>query len=170
VTVLDRGVSEAEVVNTTTETTVYSFTVPGGTLGTNGMLRITFLGSQLNNSGGNAGLTFRLSYGGTVIGFSDTTVTPDADRGVVWGEAYLAAVGATNSQRSFSRVGVTAGVANVVANPPTVDTIAIATAFSSNNGLAIDSTQNQTLAITAQWGTAAATISYLLQMVVVEKL
>ncbi|GEM_PF-5156170 len=68
VTVLDQTATDVTVGNTTTETTVYTFSVPGGTLGTKGKLRLT-LHLRAKQHGVNDGTTFtlRFKYGSTTV-------------------------------------------------------------------------------------------------------
>lgn len=57
----------ASVTNSTTATDLVSMTIPGGTLGTNGAIRIRCAGRYKNNSGSAATLTLLLSFGGTTM-------------------------------------------------------------------------------------------------------
>jgi len=65
---LDRDVTQAEVVDTTVETTVYTFTVPANTLSSNRLLHLILTGDYLNNSGSNKTLTIRVNFGGVACG------------------------------------------------------------------------------------------------------
>ncbi len=53
--------------STSSLTAVISQVIPGGTLGTNGRLRITVDGDYLNNSGGGRATTVEVKYGGTIL-------------------------------------------------------------------------------------------------------
>lgn len=85
--------------NTTSETPLFTYTVPGGLLGTSKILRFRLSGYLASsNSVGDNTVTFKLYYGSTSISFtgqvdgSDTTgKTFD-----IWGE--LVGIGATDSQ------------------------------------------------------------------------
>ena len=63
---LNRDVVAATVSGTTSETTVYTYTVPGGTLGTNKMLRLTLLGT-INCGTATTSGTIRAKYGATTV-------------------------------------------------------------------------------------------------------
>ena len=95
--VVDRDVSETSAVNTASETTIYSYTVPGGTLSTNKMLRLTLLG-ELKNTAGSCTTTIKVKYGSEEI-FSDTEVTTNSAGTKVWTiNCLLAATGSTSAQ------------------------------------------------------------------------
>jgi hypothetical protein len=79
--VLDRQNARQTVVNTSAETGVYSFSVPGGTLGTNRVLRVTILGDYFNNTGSGRTFTFRFKYGATTIATLAPFQSPTANRG-----------------------------------------------------------------------------------------
>ena len=68
---LDKVTANTTVTNTTAETTLYSFSVPGGTLGTNNVLRLTIQITDLDVPNG-ASVTLRFKYGGTTL----TSVDP----------------------------------------------------------------------------------------------
>lgn len=63
-------------VTTTSETDVFggAVTIPGGTLGTSGMVRATVLGDYLNNSGNTRTFTLKFKLGGTEL-YNDVTNT-----------------------------------------------------------------------------------------------
>lgn len=168
---LDRDMAEAEVVNTTTETTVYSYSVPGGTLGTTGILLLKFAGNWLANSGTPL-LTVRAKLGGTVIGVSNYAgvgIANDADRAAFTGEVLICANGATNSQRTHLTVWTGGRLPSEVGAPPTVASSG-SVHTSEHNALALDSTAAQTLAITAQWSVANVANSYRFESAVLVKL
>ena len=62
---LDSTTTQITIKNTTATGTLYSYTLPGNTLGTNGdFIRINMFGYIFNNSGSNRTVTLRLFYGG----------------------------------------------------------------------------------------------------------
>jgi hypothetical protein len=95
-----RDTTDVEVVNTTTETEIYSFTVQGGILGTTGRLRLFIPVNILNNSGGTRFITLKLYYGTTVV--AQQQIANAANLNLLYGcqlEAYLAANNSTSSQK-----------------------------------------------------------------------
>lgn len=105
VRVLDRKVTSTDVVSSTTETVVYTFSVPANTLGTTKALRCTLIGDYKNNSGGTATLTIKAKYGSTTIAQTATAGGADgAPRAGVYLEFGLRAANATNAQVAYGHV------------------------------------------------------------------
>lgn len=154
--VLDRDTTIADVVNTTTETTVYSFTIPANTLGTDRMLRLSMIADYLNNSGAGSSIAIRVKLGATVVAnYFDSNVATDASRRPVISKGDIAAAGATNAQRSFF---------NTIFGNPGANTGGIQgnlwNVTMPHLSIAADSTTPLTLTITAQHGVANASISF----------
>lgn len=159
----DTDVTQTEVVNTTSETSVYSYAVPGNTLGSTKKLRLTLLGDYLNNSGGGDTFTVRVKYGATTVATLLTgSLAANAARRPVRVDAEVAAFNSTSAQMSYSvlRVGpagVTGtggGAGNIYDN--------------GHNAVAEDSTASKNLVVTVQHTTGAATISFRANTVHVE--
>jgi hypothetical protein len=155
VLILDRDVTLTDVVNTTTETTVYSFSVPGGTLVSTKALRLTLICDYLNNSGGNANLSIAVKYGATVIaGFSNIgpVTTSSLRRGLVL-TTFFSAFNASNAQVAYTRgVMQDIGVAGIGGGEAFVRS-------GVNTGVAEDSSTAKTLLVTFQHDVANANIS-----------
>lgn len=137
--------TEVTVTNTVTETTIWTFTIPGGDMGANDAIRLMLSMSWLQNTGVTQTWTYRVKLGGTTI----LTATPTlATAGATTGGGFLTAViknaGATNSQKGI--MAVTGGAAVPVSGQPG--------AFGTS---AIDMTINQALAVTVQFAAATAT-------------
>lgn len=71
--VLDRTVTQLDIQNTVTETTLYSVVVPAGMMGANKSIRTVLAGAYVNNTGANRTFTLKVKFGGTVI-FQDDTL------------------------------------------------------------------------------------------------
>lgn len=167
VTVLDRDVTEVEVVNTTTETTVYSSTVPGGTLGTDGMLEMVLIGRYFNNSGSNRTFTVIMKYGGTAIyrGLSGSIGSGSDPRSFLF-HGFLGAAGATNAQRCNARQAV----GRLNAEPPTgTGTTSVSADQQGNTSVAVDSTADQTLEIAVMHNAANANLSFKAMVAILTK-
>lgn len=164
--VLDRLTTPVDVVNTLTETTLYTFTVPAGLMSTNRRLRLEIGGDYLNNSGGTLATseTLRIKFG--TVG-SPTTV---------WADDGKLHANSTNRKPWFIRCNITnLGVANsqslggwitLGGSPATTgtgeyadDEIDAQTAI-GNTGLAIDTTAAAQFVVTVQHGVQHANISY----------
>lgn len=135
--------------NTTTETSVLSVTVPGGTLSTSNALYFALVGSFENDTGATRTTTMRVKYGGTtiftgVISFSSAFV----DRSALLVDVWLNAHGATNAQtlRAEARLGINSG--SVDGGDFLSADAGHRVGFARN--IAIDSSVNQTFEITFQ--------------------
>jgi hypothetical protein len=154
--VLDRDVS------TTTQaaagpTTHYTYSVPGGTLGTLGTLRFRAILDFLNNTGVDRTVRVEVLYGATTI-FDSTAVavTTSASRRGVKVEVDLSANNATNAQVASSRMEIY--------EPATASGVAVATAALSwtlpavHNAVAEDSTAAKTLLMRCTLSTTDANL------------
>lgn len=136
--------------NSTTETTLFDTTISGGTLGTNNALRFTVYVSSYDIE--SSEINILLKYGGTTIGtinMSSLSMAPI--KGVI--EGMVVADGATNAQKGFIKFQASAN-AGEAGGQASVGF----TKFSgyANGTAAVDSTSNQTLAVTLDWGATGA--------------
>lgn len=155
---LDVSSSTVSVTNTAAATTIYSYSVPANTLGTDKGLRLNISGQYLNNSGANRKVTITVSYGGTtMISQATPNIATSATTGN-WGiTVYLMAANATNAQRARLDGSFEAGTAaDVVIN--------------DNGTASVDSTTNQTLTVTVANSAAATTITTTKNLAVLEQL
>lgn len=138
--------TRVDVKNTTTETTVLTYSVPGGTLGTDGALRVTIQARIVHTIAGT--LTIRFKYGAT------TLLTITVPEGVAVADKssdigfLLTANGATNAQRVSGRVDMQ-DAANSVRSR-----------WNQEGTATEDSTAAKTLAVTVQWGAASNSLEY----------
>jgi hypothetical protein len=78
---LDTDTTPVLVLNTTATTTIYSYTVPGNTLGTDKLIRVTIQGNYRNTSGTRS-LAFTVNYGGfTYVAKTSGTLATAANTG-----------------------------------------------------------------------------------------
>lgn len=164
---LDRDVSQADVTNTAAETTVYTYTVPGGTLSTNKMLRITLIGDSLNNTGGGVNLTVKLKYGATtILSTGATSIGADASRRMVVFTAVLGAQNSASAQTAWGEFKQAAGGAG-----GTMAAFSGSAVILEGLGTATEnSATDLALAITAQWASANANLSFRPYIVQVEQI
>lgn len=153
---LDAVTTDVEVVNTTTATALYTYTLPANYLSTNNILRCTFWGDYLNDSGSSVNLTVDIRYGGSTLCTSTGSVGNTATRRVVWIQGYIKGDAATNAQRG-----------QFVMLNPVAATVGGST-FGGQNTLAIDSTAAQDVVLRVTHGTAASTISFILRAAWIE--
>jgi hypothetical protein len=153
---IDKVTTNATVVSTAAETNLYSFSVSGGTLGTNNVLRLTIQISDLDVVDGD-NCVLRLKYGGTTL--ASVTVANSTGSGVTNAKAsislFLAGDGASNTQiGSIVFRGSHAAFSSSVAQGTS----------------AVDSNAAQTLVVTADWTTSSSLHSITLGQAVLEKL
>ncbi len=172
--VLDKTGVAVTVGNTTTETALYSKSIAGNTIGANGKLRLTMIGSYTWDTGIARNIVFRFKYGATTLVSHTLTLAPDAtgtgttrsgDIRIVF---EIANKNATNSQAGIAVIE--AAVDRLETQVATVTAQGFTGAAGTFNGnyrnhqrgtSAIDSTAAQTLAATMQWNGAnvAATLT-----------
>lgn len=164
---LDRNTSTVDVANTAADTTVYSFDIPAGQMGTDRLLRMTLIGDALHNNVGTDTIIFRVKFGGTTfmqsLQFNFDGTTSTARQPWIW-ETKVANVGATNSQMLVSTLS------SVIGQTPTAGIGAFRMVSSQMNfatGIlgvatlgAIDTTVKQTLAVSVQWSASSANNSW----------
>lgn len=163
--ILNRDVTQNEVVDTTTETTVYSFSVPADSLSTNRMLRMTLLGDYLNNSGTIRTVTFRVKYGATTMLTFDGaggTLAASASRRSVRLMVELSAKNSNSAQIAHGNLHVGATVGDGADGAKSYDHVAV------HNGVAEDSTGALTFAVTVEHSFAHASASIKVEAVQLE--
>jgi hypothetical protein len=131
------------VQNTVTETTIYSATIKGGALSSAGIITAELGGDLQNNSGGAINLTFKVKYGGTTMSTMRVSVANFTGTGGYFLRTRMGNTGTTNSQRNF---------AFVVASKNGGGGFSVT--MSDYATAAVDSTSDQTFAITVQWASA----------------
>ncbi len=154
---LNKVTANTTIVNTAVETTLYSFSVAGGTFSTNNVLRLTVQITDLDvQDGGSCVLRFK--YGATTV--ASMTVDNNSTSNIANVKAFLtftlAADGATNSQ-----VGSALFHASLTS---------ITSPLTGQGTSAVDSTAAQTLVVTADWNSAAPNSGITLGQAILEKL
>jgi len=152
--------TDVEVVNTVDETALATITIPGNTLGSGNLLKVTLVCSVLNNTGGLLDVQVRARLGG-IGGTQMATVSPGkaagATRNQFLVQFFLKGNGATNAQHGvlFAHDMAT-GVGD-------------SRAWQFDEGTAArDSTASQDLVITVQHPSASANLSAIMRMAVAE--
>lgn len=166
--VLDRDVTAQDVVSSAAETTVYTFSVPGGTLSTNRTLRISLIGDIL--SGAARTMTLKLKYGATTVLTGAVLVGGIAGRGQMMFSAEITGLNSTSAQAAkglltMSNVGADAA-GTMLSTAPTSGFFFAGV----NSGVTEDSTSSKTLAITFQNSAADASTSMRVHTVLLELL
>ena len=159
ITVYNRAVTDNDIVNTSTKTTLYSFTVNANDLGTDKILEIDIFCDYLNDSGSSRSFDFWIEFGSTTL-FQHTfgSYAAAATRRPLFLKIFLANRNSSSSQQcwGFVQMGDT--------DAPTVgighlgdDEIGTSSPF---GGTATEATNvNKTLTISIQHTTASASLS-----------
>lgn len=138
-----------DVVNTTSEVSMASFVIEPGTMGKNGQLKLTMIGDARGTSAGSHVVTFRLKFGGSII----TTWTRDYVNNTVRGPLFVEA-------HVINQNNTSAQIVSVITNETGPDTGVTATMQAIVPATAaINTSEEQTLALTAQWATGNSTNS-----------
>lgn len=150
---IDYEVVSLTNANSVAETTMYTYTVPAGTLGTTRILRLTAYGWYINTTGAGSQFDVKIKFGSTQ--FFHWTVTPTVganSRSWVL-TSMLSAANAAGTQIGSSRMTIRDAVADdTVAGTESYIGVAPCALIS------VDSTINKDLIITFQNATANANI------------
>lgn len=141
--------------------TMYTESIPGGTLGTNNSIRVTLLNSLVNSNGNSINWSIRISYGGTVL----TTLTTNPGSANSFNETFsfislISANGSTSSQVATSTV---TPATQQYTSPLNVQNVVSGTS-------SINSTSNQNLVIEIINNTAFATVDFSASGILIEKI
>lgn len=165
--VLDHKTATTTINNSASETTLYSFSVPGGTLSTNRVIHFSATGSVLQNSGSPQTYTIRAKYGATTFAGIAVLNIPSANAtGPLNLDCEVMATGATNSQAAKCRLEVAynsgnfngSGTAGADMSATNITQV-IVLVPSVHVSMAIDSTTAQTLVVTGQMSAANASMT-----------
>lgn len=162
--ILDRNVTTAEIVSNASEATVYTFSVPANTLGTNRSIRLTLVADYLNNTGAPKVLNATVKYGGSVVGLLGNSLAASATRYSVRISVDLNAFAATGTQVGMCNMVTVPGITGGASGGSVTDD------WSGNTGLTVDSTAAQTLLVTVTLNTSSASLSFKIKTVQVELL
>jgi len=150
VTVLDKVTTDVTVTNTGAQTTVYSFSVPADTLGTNNRLRLTIHGEdRCSTNPCEDTYTVRLKYGATTL--LSNVISPTDTLGPFKAEFLLSSDGAANSQL---------GLVTFIGREISI----------KHGTAATDSTAAQTLEVTVDWSFGAVNNTVRMKHAVLELL
>lgn len=157
--------ADNDVASTAAETTLYTVTIPANSLGSVGVALMILEGDFLYNNNTADTISLRVKWGGTTtVGSTFTAQNALSATRQSWTLSIrLANRGATNAQQLTGILGggkvatgtTLAGVGAFGRNP-SVDTLL----GMMQNTAAIDTTVNQTLAVTAQWSASSANNSW----------
>lgn len=162
--VVAHGESTVNVVNTTTETIMWTYTIPGGSLKAGDRLRVWMSGDLLNNSSGAVTYAPKVVIGTTAILNGATgSMAQSANRRQVVLEVVLVCVDGTN-QRASAEMLVSG--ANATAFPSQTN----ATTWVGTGAATETSSADLTFKFTITMGTADANADFNMKSYVIEKL
>jgi hypothetical protein len=165
--VLDRVMTDLAFNTSAAENTLYSFSIPGNTIGATGILRCRFIADFLNNTGANQTGTLRIKLGATTIFASGSgNIATNAGRRVLDLDFILANL-TTGSQRLGGRAHMGAAGASTGEGDIAATVIVNGTEYGT---AAEDTTSAKTLAITWQHAASNASLEIARKMVVLELL
>lgn len=145
--VYSKATAVAGPADTTSETSLGSFTVTAGDMGTTGILRVRLMG-RFWGSGASTTVTLRIKFGGTTL-YADASVATTTAALPWFAEVHIANVGATNEQAvgGFILIGAQSATTGE-GDLGTDEVLAMAPFAKSDPG--IDTTANCTFDMTAQ--------------------
>lgn len=158
VTVLDSVAGDpATTVGTSvsTEQTLYSKSIAGGTLGLLGAVKLIVAGDMQNNSGGSTNFTVRVKYGATTWYGDLTAVATSANRRLLRLEFDLSSLNNTSKQRGAGTLWLGDGTAGSVAGSGDIDS-SVRTTTQIAGPAAEDSESAKNLDVTIQFSTTSA--------------
>ena len=171
ITLLNKVATNTTIAgNTTTETTLYTYSVSGGTLSTSNTLRLTLRGKFTNQDSGST-MTLRIKYGATTL--ASLAIFDGATGPLNWKlDIELSGDAATNAQIVHA-----VGVLDATTPPPEETATGWSGTSSSNVAIkrgtsVIDSTAAQNVVVTGQWNNinAGATANIIMEYAMLEKL
>ncbi|MCI0558814.1 MAG: hypothetical protein MN733_09980 [Nitrososphaera sp.] len=161
--ILTRQQVDIVVANTTTETDIFNFTVPGNTLSTNRTMRLVILGVGENSSGSLATITLRIYFGGTAFWVDSHAYTSAATTPIgMYSQMFITNQDATNDQTGG---GLITGVEREGTGPTVGQFGNLGTGqfgtgpYIANDG-AIDTTANRDFRVSVQWDIANANATF----------
>jgi len=167
--VLDKSVTDVSLT-TAAGGNLVSFSVPGNTLGTSRILRITAEGTFTYTSGSQRGITVGVTYGGATM-WLDTTPNITSTSSFGWSMTFhLIANGATNAQKLTGKVffGQSGAPTSGTVGELSANTQISETALYGTSG--VDSTTAQTLNVTFAMSAAVTTVAMVKRVHVIELL
>lgn len=153
-----------DVLNTTTPTTVCTFSVTGNTMGANGLLHMRVLGDLLVNTSGTKTITWTTTFGTQNI--NNASVITNGNNAAINTfdiDAWVANENATNVQYGRAYVFQNAGQA-----AGTMGALTSGFMQSSYNTGSDDTTTAKTFSLSVTLGTATATIEYKMRSCTIE--
>lgn len=160
---LDRQTAELQIVNDATLEILYSFTVPGGTLGSatpEGVLLGKLRGTYLNNTGATKTLLMELALGATTIWGDTSAAIATLATAHEWELDFMIWLqGATNAQQMSGAFRMSAGTAGSIAGIGHLGETPAINGTALGGTAAVDMSADQTLTVKVQHSAASASLN-----------
>lgn len=165
---LSRTVSTVSFNNTAAEQTFLTYTLAGGTLSTNRLLRITVRGTVVNTTGSAQNFRLMTRYDGTTIAGSENISIPDNVTEDYIYQVHLWAANSASAQAAMARItGVhTAASVGWVSSEPNSQNIGDFVEF--NATAAKNSANPLDITLVGQMGVASANLTMSTKLIVIE--
>lgn len=151
VTLLNKTTTPVDLTNTAVLTDMFAYSVPGGTLGTTGRIRLVAFFDLLTD-GAPPTLRFNVTYGATTLGTQNFNAPASQNRAQIRITCELMAKNATGAQWALVRMEIGQNTPGTGATAAPYSTM-----FGGHISAAEDSTAAKSLKVQAQWGSASAT-------------
>lgn len=163
--ILDRDLSQVDVADTTTETSLYSHSIPANTLGVTGGVRVTMGGDLLHNAVGT--VTILVKLGATTVLSAATLAFGDDAQRYKWFMEIVAMNSSTSAQKWIASFHTAVRSDTFAAR---VGNDALAVHILGYNTSTEDTTGALTLDVTVEWTAADASLSFRKEMAFMELL
>lgn len=141
--------------------TMYTESIPGGTLGTNNSIRVTLLNALINSNGSNINWSIRVSYGGTVL--TTLTTTPGSANSLNETFSFTSLISANGSTSAQVATSTITPATQQYTSPQNIQNIVIGSSL-------INSAINQDLVVEVINSTAFATVDFSASGILIEKI
>jgi len=169
VSVIDRDAASLEIVSSTSETSIYSFSVPANTLRTDRSLRVRIVGSLLNNTGSGQQFTVRIKLGSTTLYADASPAVPTSatrygfDFNIILTNQESEAIQTLGGFLYMGNQGATTGIGDMGTDETPAHTAIGGSATE-------DTTTNLTFDVTIQLGASSANLSWKKESAIMEVL
>ena len=166
--VINQTGTQVDIVNSVTETTIYTHSVAANALGANGSLRVVLAGDLVNNSGSDRSATLKISFGGTTFyqdALNAAGLVNAANRRAWLIDFILQNANATNSQHlnGLFTIGRSTAPTTGIGSIGTLASYFVANFGSDGSNPTIDTTSAQTLTVTITLSFAHASFDWRLK-------
>ncbi len=148
------------ISNSTTETTLITKTIKGGTMGLNRGVKLVFTGSYLNNTGSVQSIIYRIKFGSTTIYTFTLNTVSSANYAYVYAECLVKNKASASIQQTFCNMTApTSGFGLPGSGEVSGTTLSTGYLRGCKNTASINTASDQSLVLTVQHGAASASLT-----------